>query len=74
MTNREDDGRTVVNMNVEGMPWYQEGAEKRVASDLTWKELWAVYRAAMKAMMTVTLLFCGALVLFVLFCVKVWFR
>ena len=25
----EDDGRTIANMNVEGMPWYVVGDEKR---------------------------------------------
>ena len=26
---QEDDGRTIVNMNVEGMPWYVRGDEER---------------------------------------------
>ena len=26
----DDDGRTIVNMNVEGMPWYHPESEKKV--------------------------------------------
>ena len=76
-----DDGRTIANMNVEGMPWYDKKTEeikKMNASKSDLPELdregksalmWGVIAAAL----LIGLVFAGAMFLFLLFCVKVWF-
>ena len=76
-----DDGRTIANMNVEGMPWYDKKTEeikKMNASKSDLPELdregkgalmWGVIAAALLS----GLVFAGAMFLFILFCVKVWF-
>ncbi len=77
----EDDGRTIADMNVEGMPWYVAGDENRNMSDagkghdqLT-EEQYKMYRfAALKAGLLVALVFGVAFFLFLLFCDFVWFR
>ena len=49
----DDDGRTIVNMNVEGMPWYNptvSGKKKRNKDDEpTKKEFFAMVKAAFVA-------------------------
>ena len=76
-----DDGRTIASMNVEGMPWYDKKTEeiKRMnasKSDLPELDregksalLWGVIAAAL----LIGLVFAGAIFLFLLFCVNVWF-
>ena len=76
-----DDGRTVANMNVEGMPWYDKKTEeikKLNASKSDLPELdregksalmWGVLAAAL----LIGLVFASVMFLFILFCVKVWF-
>ena len=78
-----DDGRTIADMNVEGMPWYSpkknvmqeeskapEGREgiltKQESRYYTW--------GALKAALLVVGVMCIGLVLFVLFCLHIWFR
>lgn len=54
----EDDGRTVADMNVEGMPWYRGknyDPESRPPK-LTFKERFAVFKASFLSMLPV--LFC----------------
>jgi len=78
-----DDGRTIVNMNVEGMPWYSPGGRlskeerKQKAqreAPLTKQESRYYTWGALKAALLVTGVMCAGIVLFVLFCVYVWFR
>ena len=84
-----DDGRTVVNMNVEGMPWYsprarqsgkerrqgaQEAAETQHAAPLTKEESRYYTWGAVKAALLVTAVMCAGIVLFVLFCLYIWFK
>ncbi len=85
-----DDGRTIASMNVEGMPWYtpekagekeQGGPEtgekpgaRREESPLSKEEARYYTWGALKAALLVTLVLCGGIVLFVLFCQFVWFR
>ncbi len=82
-----DDGRTIANMNVEGMPWYTpegggpegKGADRRAEQEssepvLTKEESRYYTWGALKAALLVTLVLCGGIVLFVLFCQFVWFR
>ena len=79
-----DDGRTIANMNVEGMPWYSPG--KRIPRRknrekpedreevLTKQESRYYTWGALKAALLVVGILCAGLVLFVLFCQHVWFR
>ena len=102
-----DDGRTVVNMNVEGMPWYHqrragssadgrnytlppregEAQEKRedygcsspegnyqVPEKLTGKERRAFIWGVTKAVLLIAGVFVAGYLLFILFCLHVWFR
>lgn len=63
----EDDGRTVVNMNVEGFSWYQPNLpEKKKKNDPdkpTRKETLAMIRAAYRTMLPYALIAIGGLVL-----------
>ena len=73
-----DDGRTIVDMNVDGMPWYaperpegnRQGAEPPMTRDEGRVFLWG----ALKAALLVTGVMSAGLILFVLFCQWVWFR
>ena len=75
-----DDGRTIAPMNVEGMPWYtpeREGApegEGRRPIPLTREESRVFTWGALKAALLVAGVMCLGLVMFVLFCLYVWFR
>ena len=74
-----DDGKTVVNMNVEGMPWYvpkrktpeTEGAEPY---RMTKEEFRAYKWAAVRAGLLIALVFVAAFGLFIAFCDFVWFK
>lgn len=75
-----DDGRTVADMNVEGMPWYAPTAQKSSVSgkeseplSLSRKEKAAMMRGVMAAALLVALVFVAVFTLFILFCVFVWF-
>ena len=68
----EDDGHTIVNMNVEGAPWYQE-PPKEEGEVLSKEDARAVARASLKWVLLFTLGFSLLMVLFILFCTKVWF-
>ena len=72
-----DDGRTIANMDVDGMPWYLE-QKNRPLSDggepLT-KEQERLYRfAAVKAGLAVAAIFGAVFGLFIAFCDFIWFR
>lgn len=75
-----DDGRTVVSMNVEGMPWYvpergeapPEGARR--PAPMTREENRVFTWGAVKAALLVVGVMSLGMVLFVLFCQFVWFR
>jgi len=80
----EDDGETIVNMNVDGMPWYRPdraddaaggaGSGMGGGEPLT-KEQLRMYRfAAVKAGLLVALIFGAVYGLFIAFCDFVWFR
>ena len=76
----EDDGRTIVNMNVEGMPDYrrtfggQTGAPEpaRKRELVSPRETRMILLASMKWAFLYSMGFALILVLFILFCVKVW--
>lgn len=81
-----DDGRTIANMNVEGMPWYNPGKSEAVSdaagsSDtskpvepLSAKETLYVASGVLKASLLVALVFVVAFTLFILFAVFVWLK
>lgn len=90
----EDDGRTVAEMNVPGMPWHDAyGAQTRTGGrffgrrrsaesrsgeatempPLTRRETWGIIANAVLAGLAIAGIFLGALILFVLFSIHVWF-
>ncbi|MBR6220146.1 MAG: hypothetical protein IKQ80_06270 [Clostridia bacterium] len=77
-----DDGRTIVDMNVEGMPWYApkrpgpagEGGAERPESRMTRAENLMFTWGALKAALLVVGVMCAGMALFVLFCQFVWFK
>ena len=73
-----DDGRTIVNMDVEGMPWYSprrdDPAPIRSDFELTPEQQRAYKWAAIKAALAVALIFGAAFAAFIAFCDFVWFR
>ena len=76
----DDDGRVVAKMNVDGMPWYmpaenqQPKTENNDLSDLSKGETWEIVKGTVKAGLLIGGVFFVAFLLFVLFCVFVWFR
>lgn len=86
----EDDGRTIAEMDVAGMPWHDAAApalfgrrrNHREVSDvqarelppMSRRELWGIIANAVLAGLMIASIFIGAMVLFVLFCIYVWFR
>ena len=73
----EDDGRTIANMNVDGMPWYLEKREKQPEPEkieLTKEESRAMMGGILKATLLVTLAFGVGLTVFILLCDLVFFR
>ena len=77
----DDDGRVIASMNVDGMPWYQrsqrfERNKREQASDfsdLTKEETRELVKGAMKASLLIAGIFILAMLLFILFCLYVWF-
>ena len=75
-----DDGRTIADMNVEGMPWYNpvrdsKLREKPVSGEqLGFKETLAVMRGVLRAGLLVAAVFAVGFLAFILFCVFVWFK
>ena len=74
----DDDGRVIANMNVDGMPWYVDAAKKKEVSsqelDLTKEESKAVLWGTVKAGLLIASVFVVAALIFILFCIHVWFR
>ena len=79
-----DDGRTIANMNVDGMPWYNpvksdipENTKAsdvvKVNDDLTLKEKAAMTKGVLLAGLLVGGVFALAFTIFILFCAFVWF-
>ncbi len=77
----DDDGRVIANMNVDGMPWYQrserfERNKREQASDfsdLTKEETREIVKGALKASLLIAGVFILAMLVFILFCLYVWF-
>ncbi len=76
----EDDGRTVSNMNVEGMPWYKPPGPEDVPEksrikpgELNKEETRAFIKGALSAALLVAFIFAAVFFLFILFLDKVLF-
>lgn len=75
-----DDGRTIADMNVEGMPWYTPGKKEEGQKDtpkeydLTRKEMFAMMRGILGAAMLIAAIFLLVFFLFILFCSHVWMQ
>lgn len=75
----EDDGRTIVNMNVDSMPWYVKDREERETPPdaerypMTKEEQRMYTWAAVKAGLLIVLVFALVFGLFIAFCDFVWF-
>ena len=73
-----DDGKTIVNMNVEGMPWYSRQRETSAPPKrdfgLSPEQQRAYKWAAVKAALAVALIFGAVFAAFIAFCDFVWFR
>lgn len=74
----DDDGRVISPMNVDGMPWYvanrpqvEESSDKL---ELNKEEKRAFAGGVFKAVALIAGVFILAYLLFILFCVHVWFR
>ncbi len=79
----EDDGRTIANMNVEGMPWYKAPSPTKTnddaGKDTQPEELTPAGRRAMTGGVLAASLLIGSIyavviLLFILFCIHVWFK
>ena len=71
-----DDGKTIANMNVEGMPWFLEKKNQAMPGrePLSPEQLRQYRFAAVKAGLLVALVFGAAFGLFIAFCDFVWFK
>lgn len=72
----DDDGRTIADMNVEGMPWYNpyKGKNKGEQIQLTKKEEKLITRGVMLSSFLAATIYMVAFFLILLFCVFVWFK
>lgn len=72
----DDDGRTIANMNVDGMPWYMDPEQKTQGEKvrLSKVEARAAMWGALKATLLIAAIFAGVFALFILFCDNVWFK
>ncbi|MCQ2524427.1 MAG: hypothetical protein MJ123_08810 [Lachnospiraceae bacterium] len=82
----EDDGRTIANMNVEGMPWYnpaidntpgglrelRKASKEQHRDEMTKAQTFAMIRGVVGAALLVGLVFVVAFGLFILLCLKLW--
>ncbi|MBG0786313.1 MAG: UbiA prenyltransferase family protein [Anaerolineaceae bacterium] len=86
----DDDGRTIVNMDVPGTRWYQENDPARLREEsssqsdsrrprrpiveLTRKEVRQITWSALLAGLTIALVFSVTWILFTLFATQIWFK
>ena len=72
----DDDGETIVSMDVEGMPWYlrREKREGPTGEPMDDSQFRAYRWAALKAGLVIALIFGAVFAAFIAFCDFVWFR
>jgi hypothetical protein len=71
-----DDGRVIAPMNVEGMPWHSQGLvqSSQSAGQLDRRQFRSAMWGALGAALTVAGILSAAIILFVLFCTKIWLK
>ena len=80
-----DDGRVICPMDVDGMPWKKERSflgrlrekseeSSRREEKMSSRQMRMYTAGALKAALLIIGVFSVALVLFILFCTKIWFR
>lgn len=78
----DDDGRVICSMDAIGKPWYEFGSKNKdhapVSSNqgtqMTRSESWRYSWYAVLAGLTVVAVFSVTWILFILFCINVWFK
>ena len=74
----DDDGRTVADMNVEGMPWFvrkrEQAAQSGKPEELDPKQKRAAFWGMMAAALLIAAIFIVGALLFILFCLKIWLK
>ncbi|NLX76744.1 MAG: hypothetical protein GXZ01_05120 [Clostridiaceae bacterium] len=75
----DDDGRVIADMNIEGTPWYvkeshlqDNSPSEEYIPDM--KATFHIMRGALTAGLLIGFVFIAAFFLFLLFCMKVWFK
>ena len=70
----DDDGRTIANMDVDGMPWYSKKRtqKKMPMIELSKEERRGLYSGIIKAVALVASVFVLVFFLFILFLTKIW--
>ncbi len=70
----DDDGRTIANMDVEGMPWYsKKRSEKKMPMvELSKDERRGLYSGIIKAVALVAVVFVVVFFLLIYFLIKLW--
>ena len=71
----DDDGRTIADMNVDGMPWYSKkrSTEKKMPMvELSKEERKGLYSGIIKAVALVAIVFIVVFFLFIFFLTKIW--
>lgn len=76
---QQDDGHTVADMNVPGMPWYMDKKYKQSKKniygiELTRRERWALVRGILSVVVPIGLLFVGAYAIFMLLLQWLWLK
>lgn len=77
----DDDGRVIANMNVDGMPWFVEDHKRKQKrqknndfSNLSKEETRAIIWGTIRAGLLIASIFVVAALIFVLFCIFIWFK
>ncbi|HQP46852.1 MAG TPA: hypothetical protein PKV59_08630 [Flexilinea sp.] len=79
----QDDGRTVINMNVDGMPWFRDqnteisqvpSTENQIDShhQIEWKESFLMSKYVLKASLWIIACYSIGIILVILFLIKIW--
>ena len=73
-----DDGRTIANMNVDGMPWYNPSKPEKNEKDERYQptrgeSLYIIF-GVLKAAMLVALIFVVVFLAFILFAENIWLK
>ena len=71
----DDDGRTIANMDVDGMPWYSKrkrSVKKMPMIELSKEERKGLYSGIFKAVALVALVFIVVFFLFIFLLTRIW--